>query len=350
MPLADTDDDDLFDVPNLTMVPVNTISNSGSTMSGKEKVTAAPTITVDKHETIGGTRTADTSPTSTLSSTSYDTQGQTTFLTTPLNYVTEATTNYDEEKIDYQNEVVKNHVDSETVSATTNAPTASCTGNAAAVENDNAPPHQSSTDIPNSTAGNRNAVQSVQEKGMDATPININTGTSSTSNLYSILLPGVGRVLAVANSQQSCDVDTLYDQETKPCDVDAYVDSTDIDDDDSTEHDDQDNNSNVRMYISPNKLTSKNGLDRYDYGEDDNDNNRGNQLISSSTHGTADEFDIEANRASIVSIIRRVNESSLFSSSLTAPLDPECDPFAKRTGKTLSWRNINMTLVRFFSI
>ena len=53
-----------------------------------------------------------------------------------------------------------------------------------------------------------------------------------------------------------------------------------------------------------------------------------------------DEFDLEANRASITSIIRRIDP----------PLDPNCDPFAQRVGKKLSWRNVNMTLVRPISL
>jgi hypothetical protein len=134
-----------------------------------------------------------------------------------------------------------------------------------------------------------------------------NNRSCSTKTLYSLRLPGVGKILAI-NSEQSCDVDALYEQEKKACDVDAYLDADDTDDDDSE----------LPLYSSMENQRCKSMTEKSTVTMEDN------------------EFDLEANRASIVSIIRRIDP----------PLDPHCDPFAQRVGKTLSWRNVNMTLVR----
>lgn len=119
---------------------------------------------------------------------------------------------------------------------------------------------------------------------------------SHKPSLYSVHLPGVGKVLAISGNL-SCDVDTLYDQNKMPCDVDAFVGCVDTDDEDI----------DVEMYKSPVKSIAKS---------------------DSSTRGTIDEnFDLEACNESIGS------------------LDPQCDPFAHRSGKKLTWRNVNMCLV-----
>jgi hypothetical protein len=128
--------------------------------------------------------------------------------------------------------------------------------------------------------------------------------------LYSLRLPGVGKVLAI-NTVHSCDIDTLYEQGKKACDVDAFVGN-----DDNTDDDDSD----LPLYSS----TIRNGGMGHCHHRNDNDDD-----------DEEEEFDIEANRASITSIIRRIDP----------PLDPHCDPFAHRVGKKLSWRNVNMTLV-----
>jgi hypothetical protein len=140
-------------------------------------------------------------------------------------------------------------------------------------------------------------------------------GETGTKTLYSLRLPGVGKVLAI-NSDHSCDVDTLYEQGTKACDVDAFVgneDNTDDDDDDS----------DLPLYTSTVTATMMNGGAGQSHASTFNSNDED------------DEFDLEANRRSITSIIRRIDP----------PLDPHCDPFAHRVGKKLSWRNVNMNLV-----
>lgn len=139
---------------------------------------------------------------------------------------------------------------------------------------------------------------------------NQNIGANGAKTLYSLRLPGVGKVLAI-NSNHSCDVDTLYEQEKKACDVDAFVGK---EDDDNTDDDDSD----LPLYTST--ANTMNGNNHVVFNHD--------------------ELDLEANRASNTSIIRRIDP----------PLDPNCDPFAQRVGKKLSWRNINMTLVRFISL
>jgi hypothetical protein len=116
--------------------------------------------------------------------------------------------------------------------------------------------------------------------------------------VYALRLPGIGKVLAV-KSDQSCDVDDLYEEEKKACDVDAFVDQVD----DST---DEDDDSDLPVYTSTFR-----------------------------SHNVGNDYDVEANCSSQTSIIRKIDP----------PLDPHCDPFAHRTGKTLSWRNVNMKLV-----
>jgi ABC-type lipoprotein export system ATPase subunit len=119
--------------------------------------------------------------------------------------------------------------------------------------------------------------------------------------LYSLRLPGIGKILAI-KSDKACDVDDLYVDEKAACDVDAYVDNvdTDTDDDDS--------------YYPP--------------------------YPSSTTEATGHSYDddLEANN----------NENSQQSPPtvhrIDPPLDSQTDPFAQRVGKKLSWRNVNMTL------
>ena len=135
----------------------------------------------------------------------------------------------------------------------------------------------------------------------------VNTINVATKTLYSLRLPGVGKVLAF-KSDQSCDIDTLYEQRFKACDVDAFVGK---DGDDNTD-DDDDSSELSGEFRTANKV--------YD--------NDGTMMM-----------DLEAaNNHSTTSIVRRIDP----------PLDPHCDPFAQRVGKKLSWRNVNMTLVRRF--
>ena len=149
---------------------------------------------------------------------------------------------------------------------------------------------------------------------------------TGAKTLYSLRLPGVGKVLAI-NSDNSCDVDTLYEQGTKACDVDAFVGN-----DDNTEDDDDDDDSDLPLYSSP--MSTMNGA----YGTSGYINS--NNIHKNGTFRDHELDDLEANRASSTSIIRRIDP----------PLDPHCDPFAQRVGKKLTWQNVNMTLVCFFPI
>ena len=48
------------------------------------------------------------------------------------------------------------------------------------------------------------------------------TNSYNGNSLYSVQLPGFGKVLAL-NSEKSCDVDILYEEQKKAMDVDAFV-------------------------------------------------------------------------------------------------------------------------------
>jgi hypothetical protein len=134
------------------------------------------------------------------------------------------------------------------------------------------------------------------------------------SSLYSMQLPGFGRVLAV-NTRKSCDVDILYEEQKKAVDVDAFVD---VDTDEEEEEEEQD----LPMYQSKTKESIPEGI-----------------LAHCNFNGGYD--DIEA-------------PSSLDLESCTmdklSTLDPNSDPFAQRVGKKLSWRKVNMTLVRLVAV
>jgi hypothetical protein len=120
-------------------------------------------------------------------------------------------------------------------------------------------------------------------------------GGSRGETIYSLRLPGVGKILAL-KSEQACDVDDLYEENRVACDVDAYVDEM-TDDDDSES-------------VYPTYTSS-----------------------STEATGFSNEDDLEAGNHSAV---RRIDP----------PLDTHSDPFAQRVGKKLSWYNVNMTLVR----
>lgn len=130
------------------------------------------------------------------------------------------------------------------------------------------------------------------------------------SSLYSVQLPGYGKVLAL-NSEKACDVDVLYEEQKRAVDVDAFVG---IDTDDEEDED-------FPVYTSTTKTTCT-------------------AIPEGIVTHNADVYDIEANHS----------PSSLAATSCpidALSLDPNSDPFAQRVGKKLTWRNINMTLVGF---
>jgi hypothetical protein len=116
--------------------------------------------------------------------------------------------------------------------------------------------------------------------------------------IYSLRLPGVGKILAL-KSEQACDVDDLYEENRVACDVDAYVDEM---------TDDDDSESAYPTYTSSNTEAT----------------------------GFSHEDDLEGGNHASAATVRRIDP----------PLDSHSDPFAQRVGKKLSWYNVNMTLVR----
>ena len=137
------------------------------------------------------------------------------------------------------------------------------------------------------------------------------TNSYNGNSLYSVQLPGFGKVLAL-NSEKSCDVDILYEEQKKAMDVDAFV-GVDTDDEE-----DQD----FPVYTS----TTAKAMESIPEG-----------IFASSKNVYID--DIEANY---------IPSSLVVDSRPMDALDhPNSDPFAQRMGKKLSWRNVNMTLVRF---
>jgi hypothetical protein len=143
--------------------------------------------------------------------------------------------------------------------------------------------------------------------------------TSSASNsyngssLYSVQLPGFGKVLAV-NSEKSCDLDVLYEEQKRAIDVDAFVDADT--DDEEEEHDFPLYPSNLAKVEDsiPEGIFAQNNTSMYD---------------------------IEANHTPSSMAMETLAMDAL-------SLDPNSDPFAQRVGKKLSWRNVNMTLVCYF--
>jgi hypothetical protein len=117
----------------------------------------------------------------------------------------------------------------------------------------------------------------------------INTSAMSTlgdGGNASKFFPGIGKILALP-SQQACDVD-------------AFVGSNTYDENDD----------------AASSMGSSTGTTGVSYRYDDFEPN-GNSMPS--THSVRKDV---------------------------PPLDPDTDPFASRVGKTLTWRNVNMTLVR----
>lgn len=116
------------------------------------------------------------------------------------------------------------------------------------------------------------------------------------------IFPGIGKILALP-SQKACDVDAFVEHRIDDNDEEVTADDYGVDDDD----DDYDESS---YPIFPSTLTETTVL----------------------------SDDLETGGLSPMSA------SSMQRNDY--PLDSHTDPFAPRVGKTLLWRNINMTLVR----
>ena len=125
--------------------------------------------------------------------------------------------------------------------------------------------------------------------------------------LYAVQLAGYGKVLAL-NSEKSCDVDILYDEQKRAVDVDAFV-GIDTDDEE---------NEDFPVYTPKTKTCPA--------------------IPEGIVARMTDAYDIEANHSpsSLDDVCHPID---------TLSLDSNSDPFAQRVGKKLTWRNVNMTLV-----